>query len=106
VSDDSLVLRLITLIKQHRKPSSAKSIKVIKKVMEDKLLQPNHTEEEFKAELNKALESTIVLSELIRQQHSEEEIRNCFSQLLIALDAPDEEEVAEGIQDSEEESAE
>jgi hypothetical protein len=85
---DSLVKRLITVIKQHKKPSSPKSTAVLLKIMEKQILQPDHSVAEFKAELQRALKSSVLLSELIRQQHSEEEIRNCFTQLLIALESP------------------
>ncbi|MFM6929253.1 MAG: hypothetical protein ACKOX6_12370 [Bdellovibrio sp.] len=86
-TNDSLVQRLIILIKQHRKPSSPKSIAVLVKVMETQILQPgNHSVEKFKLELQAALDSTVVLSELVRQQHSEEELRSCFTNLLAALE--------------------
>ncbi|WP_413288405.1 hypothetical protein [Bdellovibrio sp. HCB337] len=86
-ANESLALRLIILIKQHRKPSSPKSIAVLVKVMETQILQPgNHSVEEFKRELQAALDSTAVLSEMVRQQHSEEELRSCFANLLAALD--------------------
>lgn len=84
----SLVQRLIVVIKQHRKPSSPKSIAVLLKILEKQILHPGHTEEELKRELQKALDSSVVLSELIRQQHSEEELRACFTNLLAAMEAP------------------
>lgn len=78
-----LVQRLIVLIKQHRHPSKPKSTAVLLKIMEPQILNPgNHSVEEFKAELEKALASDIVWSTTIRQQHSEEELRGCFSNLL------------------------
>jgi len=87
-SNDSLVQRLIILVKQHRNPSSPKSIAVLVKVMEKQLLQPgNHSVAKFKRELQTALDSTTVLSELVRQQHSEDELRSCIANLLAALEA-------------------
>lgn len=86
IDNDSLVQRLIILIKQHRKPSSPKSIAVLVKIMEQQILQPgNHSVAKFKHDLQAALDSSVVLSQLVRQQHSEEELRNCFANLLAAL---------------------
>jgi hypothetical protein len=84
---ESLVQRLIVVIKQHRKPSSPKSITVLMKILDKQILQPaGANEAEFKRELQAALDSTAVLSEMIRQQHSEEELRACFRNLLAGLD--------------------
>jgi len=81
-----LVQRLITLVKQHKKPSSEKSITVLVKVMEKQILNPgNHSVEKFKHELQAALDSSTVWSETIRQQHSEEELRDLFANLLAGL---------------------
>ncbi|MEK2689865.1 hypothetical protein [Bdellovibrio sp. GT3] len=81
-----LVIRLIELVKQHKNPSSPKSTAVLVKVMEKQLLNPgNHSVEKFKKALQQALDSEVVLSELIRQQHSEDELRGCLVNLLEAL---------------------
>lgn len=86
---DSLVYSLIVHIKQHRKPSSDKSTAVLVKTVEDQLLKPRKkTIEDLKRELQQALDSDVVLSTIIRQQHSEEDIRGCFANLLAALNAP------------------
>lgn len=83
---NSLVLRLIELVKQHKKPSSPKSTAVLVKVMDNQLLNPgNHSVEKFKSALQEALNSDVILSELMRQQHSEDELRGCFANLLEAL---------------------
>lgn len=85
-----LVIRLIETVKQHRSPSSPKSIAVLVKIMEKQLLNPgNHSEEKFKNALQAALDSDVILSEVIRQQHSEDEIRGCFTNLLEALNNPE-----------------
>ena len=89
---DSLVYRLIVHIKQHRKPGSTKSTSVLMKTLDKQLLGPKESREDLKADLLKALDSNIVLSELIRQQHSEEDIRACFASLIAAMDAPDPDE--------------
>lgn len=82
----TLVPRLIVLVKQHKKPSSEKSITVLVKVMEKQILNPgNHSVEKFKNELQAALDSDTVWSESIRQQHSEDELRGLFANLLAAL---------------------
>lgn len=81
-----LVERLIVLVKQHRNPSSAKSTAVLLKVMEPQILNPGkYSVESFKTELKKALDSDIEWAKSIRQQHSEEELRNCFANLLSGL---------------------
>lgn len=81
-----LVSRLVVLVKDHRKPSSSKSTGVLLKVMEAQILNPgNHSVEIFKAELKKALASDVVWSRTITQQHSEEELRTCFANLLAGL---------------------
>jgi hypothetical protein len=83
---ESLVQRLITVIKMHKKPSSPKSIAVLVKILEAQVLNPgNHSVEKFKKELQAALNSPEKLSEIIKQQHSEEELRSCFTNLLAAL---------------------
>lgn len=85
-----LAIRLIELVKQHKKPSSAKSTAVLVKVMEKQLLNPgNHSVEKFKNALQEALDSDVVLSEVIRQQHSEDEIRGCFANFIEALNQPE-----------------
>ena len=91
----SLVYRLIVHIKQHRKPGSAKSTSVLMKTMDKQLLGPKESRDDLKADLQKALDSNVVLSELLRQQHSEEDIRNCFASLIAAIDAPEVEEPEE-----------
>ncbi|WP_413560827.1 hypothetical protein [Bdellovibrio sp. HCB209] len=81
-----LAKRLIVLVKQHKKPSSPKSTAVLVKVLESQLLNPgDHSVAEFKTALESALNSDIVLSEVVRQQHSEDELRGCFANLLEAL---------------------
>lgn len=81
-----LIQRLIVLVKQHKKPSSEKSITVLVKVMEKQILNPgNHSVAQLKRELQAALESPTVWSESIRQQHSEDELRGLFANLLAAL---------------------
>jgi hypothetical protein len=81
-----LVERLIILVKQHKKPSSEKSTAVLMKVMEKQLLNPgNHSVEKFKKALQEALDSDIVLSEVVRQQHSEDELRGCMTNLIEAI---------------------
>jgi hypothetical protein len=89
VSENSiLVPRLIEFVKQHKKPSSPKSITVLVKLMDDKILNPgNHSVEKFKRELKAALASDVVWSETIRQQHSEEELRSLFANLLESLES-------------------
>lgn len=88
-----LVQRLIVSIKQHRNPSSPKSISVLLKVMDDQILKPgNYTVDQLITELENALASDTVWSATIRQQHSEEELRGCFTNLLAGLQSPDEEE--------------
>lgn len=84
-----LAQRLIVLVKQHKSPSSPKSIAVLMKVMDKQLLNPgNHSVESFKKALQDALNSDIVLSEVVRQQHSEDDLRGCFANLLEALEQP------------------
>ncbi len=81
-----LVQRLIVLVKQHRNPSSAKSTAVLLKIMEAQILNPGkYSVEKFKTELEKALASDIEWAKSIRQQHSEEDLRSCFSNLLTGL---------------------
>lgn len=82
-----LVNRLIVLVKQHKKPSSDKSTAVLLKVFEKQILNPgDHSVEKFKRELKAALASDTVWSESIRQQHSEEELRGLFTNLLAGLE--------------------
>jgi hypothetical protein len=84
---DSLVQRLIILVKQHKKPSSPKSVTVLLKVMDDQILQPgNHSVDKLKNDLRAALYGTAELSTMVRQQHSEEELRACLANLLKALE--------------------
>ncbi|UYL09330.1 hypothetical protein B9G69_001930 [Bdellovibrio sp. SKB1291214] len=83
-----LVHRLIVLVKQHKKPSSEKSTNVLIKIMEKQLLNPgNHSAKEFKQALQDALNSNVVLAEVVRQQHSEDELRGCMQNLISAIDS-------------------
>lgn len=82
-----LVQRLIVLVKQHKKPSSEKSTSVLLKIMDKQLLNPGkHTVEEFKNALQGALNSNVILSEVVRQQHSEDELRGCMANLIAAIE--------------------
>lgn len=100
-SNQTLVQRLIHVVKLHRKPSSEKSISVVLKVMEKQILYPKFTVEDFKKDIHAALESATPLTSLVRQQHTEEELRECLTQLLIAFDAPEIEEVDDDELDEE-----
>lgn len=83
-----LVQRLIVLVKQHRNPASPKSTAVLLKIMDAQILNPgNHSVEKFAKELQKALASDIEWAKSIRQQHSEEQLRTCFSNLIAGIAA-------------------
>lgn len=85
-----LAQRLIVLVKQHKKPSSDKSTNVLMKVMDKQLLNPgNHSVKEFRKALQDALNSDVILAEVVRQQHSEDELRGCMANLIAAIDAED-----------------
>ncbi|MNK38584.1 hypothetical protein D3C87_571760 [compost metagenome] len=101
ITNNSLVYRLLVLIKDHKKPSSPKSISVILKLMEKEIFKGRPNEEQLQAELQSALDSREMISHTMRQQHSEEELRACFAALLEALRAPPEEETEASDEDVE-----
>jgi hypothetical protein len=82
---DSLVYRLIVHVKQHRKLTSEKSITVLMKTLDKLLLKPKYNFADLRRELQKALDSEVVLSTLLSQQHSEQDIRECFAKLVSAI---------------------
>ena len=86
---DTLIKRVMILIKKHRTPSSPKSINVLMKLMEKEILAPHHTVEELMGEIRAALQSTDRVSDIIPLQHTEEETRKCLAHFLEALESPE-----------------
>lgn len=73
--------------------------------MEKQILQPNFPVAQLKKEINEALSNSVLLVELVKQQHPEEELRNCLRQLVIALEKPATEAVStDDSDDSEDET--
>lgn len=92
---NTLIKRVMILIKKHRTPSSPKSINVLMKLMETEILDPKHTVDELKGEIRAALKSSDRVSDIIPLQHTEEETRKCLANFLDALEAPESEDEEE-----------